>query len=196
MRAQLAGAGCGAGLHHLEPGDHPGVVDVEVGADGVQPGGLQPGRGPGVQVPPGGLLQRGQQVVEGGVAERVRREVGAQPGQELLEPDVGGELLEHAGALGVGDAVEVHLDRGQVDHVGGDRVGRRQLVLDVGPGLLDVGERGPGRWCTRCADTCATTEAQVANDSLSHRSSHQRMVTRSPNHMCAISCRIVSQRRS
>src|ERR1700710_3031441 len=43
---------------------------------------------------------------------------------------------------------------------------------------------------------CATTEAQVAKDSLSHRSSHQRMVTRSPNHMCAISCRMVSQRRS
>src|SRR6476620_2229262 len=46
------------------------------------------------------------------------------------------------------------------------------------------------------ADTCATADAQVANDSFSHRSSHQRMVTRSPNHMWAISCRIVSQRRS
>src|SRR6478609_3270587 len=46
------------------------------------------------------------------------------------------------------------------------------------------------------AFTCASTEAQVANDSFSHRSSHQRMVTRSPNHMCAISCRTVSQRRS
>src|ERR671928_1856427 len=41
-----------------------------------------------------------------------------------------------------------------------------------------------------------STEAQVANDSFSHRSSHQRMVTRSPNHMCAISCRIVSARLS
>ena len=28
----------------------------------------------------------------------------------------------------------------------------------------------------------------VANDSLSHTSSHQAMVTRSPNHMWAISC--------
>ncbi len=36
----------------------------------------------------------------------------------------------------------------------------------------------------------------VANDSFSHRSSHHRMVTRSPNHMWAISCRIVSARRS
>src|SRR4051794_18494889 len=46
------------------------------------------------------------------------------------------------------------------------------------------------------AETWATTDAQVAKDSLSHRSSHHRMVTRSPNHIWAISCRIVSQRRS
>ena len=30
-----------------------------------------------------------------------------------------------------------------------------------------------------------------ANDSLSHESSHHFIVTRSPNHMCAISCAIV-----
>ena len=41
-----------------------------------------------------------------------------------------------------------------------------------------------------------STEANVANDSLSHRSSHHVMVTRSPNHMCAISCSTVSARRS
>src|SRR5215469_10991815 len=35
-----------------------------------------------------------------------------------------------------------------------------------------------------------------ANDSLSHRSSHHFMVTRSPNHMCAISCRITVARSS
>src|SRR5579859_4321777 len=46
------------------------------------------------------------------------------------------------------------------------------------------------------APTWARTDAQVANDSFNHRSSHQRMVTRSPNHMCAISCSTVSQRRS
>src|SRR5690349_4623359 len=46
------------------------------------------------------------------------------------------------------------------------------------------------------ADTWATTDAQVANDSFNHRSSHQRMVTRSPNHIWAISCRSVSDRRS
>ncbi len=36
--------------------------------------------------------------------------------------------------------------------------------------------------------------AHSANDSFSHRSSHQRMVTRSPNHMWASSCRIVLAR--
>ncbi len=35
-----------------------------------------------------------------------------------------------------------------------------------------------------------------ANDSLSHRSSHQVIVTRSPNHMCAISWAMVELRAS
>ena len=34
----------------------------------------------------------------------------------------------------------------------------------------------------------------MANDSFSHRSFHHSMVTRSPNHMWASSCRIVSAR--
>src|SRR5258708_32620277 len=40
------------------------------------------------------------------------------------------------------------------------------------------------------------TEAQVANDSFSHRSSHQRMVTRSPNPMSATSGRTYSAPRT
>src|SRR3954452_14804767 len=40
------------------------------------------------------------------------------------------------------------------------------------------------------------TDANVANDSLSQRSSHHRMVTRSPNHMCANSCKMDSALRS
>ena len=83
------------------------------------------------------------QVGERGVAPRVRGEVAAQPGQERLQPDVGDELLEHRRALGVGDAVEVDLDGLQVGDVGGHRVGGGQLVLPVGPALLDVGERRP-----------------------------------------------------
>src|ERR1700694_1451034 len=48
----------------------------------------------------------------------------------------------------------------------------------------------------RVASTWHSTETNVANDSLSHRSSHHRIVTRSPNHMCASSWRMVSARRS
>ena len=36
--------------------------------------------------------------------------------------------------------------------------------------------------------TADQAQAHSAKDSLSQRSSHQRMVTMSPNHMCAISC--------
>src|SRR5699024_3845520 len=46
------------------------------------------------------------------------------------------------------------------------------------------------------ASAVARVEAYSAKDSFSHRSFHQRMVTRSPNHMCASSCRIVTVRRS
>jgi len=37
----------------------------------------------------------------------------------------------------------------------------------------------------------AKNDMKVANDSLSHRSVHHFIVTRSPNHMCASSCRFV-----
>src|SRR5438046_5049250 len=48
----------------------------------------------------------------------------------------------------------------------------------------------------RVALTMASTDTNEAKLSFSHRSSHHRMVTRSPNHMCAISWRMVSARRS
>src|SRR5438093_1939136 len=48
----------------------------------------------------------------------------------------------------------------------------------------------------RVAFTNASTDTNDAKLSFSHRSSHHRMVTRSPNHICAISCRMVSARRS
>ena len=46
------------------------------------------------------------------------------------------------------------------------------------------------------ASAVAMVDAHSANDSLSQRSFHHFMVTRSPNHMCASSCRIVTTRRS
>ena len=44
--------------------------------------------------------------------------------------------------------------------------------------------------------TAARWLMNSAKDSLSHRSSHHFIVTRSPNHMCACSWRIVMTRRS
>lgn len=48
----------------------------------------------------------------------------------------------------------------------------------------------------RVAPTFANVPMKSAKDSFSHRSSHQTMVTRSPNHMCAISCRMTFARAS
>lgn len=50
--------------------------------------------------------------------------------------------------------------------------------------------------CHSVASAVASVEAHSAKDSLSHRSFHHFMVTRSPNHMCASSCRTVTTRRS
>ena len=97
------------------------------------------------EVAAGRRAQGGQQFGEGGVAVGVVPEVLAGPGDEGLEPDVGHQLLEHRGALGVGDAVEVLLRGFQVRDVGDDRVGGGQLVLDVRPRLAVVGEVHPGR---------------------------------------------------
>ena len=64
--------------------------------------------------------------------------------EELLDADVGDELLEHRRTLGVGDAVEVLTGGLQIDDVGDDRVRRRLLVGGVGPGLATDGEVRPG----------------------------------------------------
>src|SRR4051794_39864611 len=48
----------------------------------------------------------------------------------------------------------------------------------------------------RVASSSERNDMNVAKLSFSHRSSHHRIVTRSPNHMCAIPWRIVSARRS
>ena len=118
------------------------------------------------QLPARGLLQRGEQVVEGRVAPGVLVEVGAQPGDEGVDPDVGHQLLDDAGALGVGDAVEVHLDRVHVGHLAVDRVGGGELVLAVAPVLADrqerrpgVGEPGGARCCTSGRPTRRTTRS-------------------------------------
>ncbi len=118
--------------------------DLDRGAQHVDAGGLQPGLGPGAQVAAAGLLEGAEQVGEARVAPGVALEVGAHALEEGVLADVGDQLLEHRGALGVGDAVEVDLDVLQVVDLRHDRVGGRQLVLPVRPGLHLVGEGGPG----------------------------------------------------
>ena len=118
--------------------------ELELRRQRVDARGLQPLLRPRLQLAAGGLLQRHQQVLELGVREREVLEVAAQTLEERVEADPGDQLLEHRGALGVGDAVEVDLDRLEVVVVRGDRVGAGQLVLAVGPVLAGVGEAGPG----------------------------------------------------
>ncbi len=132
-------------LQDLEVQEPALGIHGEGRAQRVDPGGLQPLLRPGRQVAARGALQGRQKVLQLGVAPGVLAEVVADAGQEVVEPDVGHELLEHRGALGVGDAVEVDLDGLHVGDVGGDRVRGGKLVLPVGPGLLDVGEGGPRR---------------------------------------------------
>ncbi len=132
------------GLQHGEGLDLAVRVEGHRGAQHIDAGGLQPGGGPGLEVAAAGLLQCAEQVAEPGVAPGVLLEVGAHALEEGVLADVGHQLLEHRGALGVGDAVEVDLDVLQVVDLGHDRVGGRQLVLPVRPGLHLVGEGGPG----------------------------------------------------
>ncbi len=143
VRAQQRMAGRGL-LLHRELGE-PAVGVHRVGRpQRVHPGRLQPVLRPRGQVPARGLLQRGQQVGQRRVAPRVRAEVLPHAVQEVLPPDVRHQLLEHGRALGVGDPVEIDLHGLDVRDVGRDRMGGRQLVLAVGPGLVQLRERGPG----------------------------------------------------
>ncbi|ESU50973.1 3-deoxy-D-manno-octulosonic acid (KDO) 8-phosphate synthase [Streptomyces sp. HCCB10043] len=104
---------------------------------------LEPGARPGGHVPPRGLGQHRQQVPEPGVAVRVALEVAPRALQERVPPHVRHELLQHGGALGVRDPVEVQLGVLQVTDVGRDGVRGGQLVGAVGPGLAVVGEGDP-----------------------------------------------------
>src|SRR5215475_3772823 len=62
------------------------------------------------------------------------------------------------------------------------------------PQVLRVLQNVVEVWLNRVPSALDRAALNSANDSLSHRSSHHRMVTRSPNHMCAISWAITSAR--
>ena len=116
---------------------------LERGPHRVDPCGLQPAGGPVVEVAARRLLQRGEEVGQLGVRPFMATEVVRAPAQERLVAHPGHQLAQHRRTLRVGDAVEVHVHRVGVDHVGRDGVGGRQLVLPVRPRLPRVGERGP-----------------------------------------------------
>ncbi len=133
----------GRGLAYGERRVVPVGVQLELGGEGVDAGRLQPLGGPLLELTAGRALERPEQVAELGVGVLVVVEVLLQAGQEVVDADPEDQLLEHAGALGVGDAVEVRLDGLQVVVVRRDRVGARQLVLAQRPVLAGVGEAGP-----------------------------------------------------
>ena len=125
-------------------GDGAVRVLLDVRGDGVDAGLFEPQGAPRLHVAAGGGLQLVEQVVERGVGERMAGQVAVDAVEEALAAHIRDELLEHGGALGVGDAVEVHVRIVQVVDRGDDRVRGRQLVLVESPALLAGAERGPG----------------------------------------------------
>ncbi len=133
----------------------------------------------------GGCL-RVPEVLRGGVAVFMRGQIGVHAFAEGFLAEIVLHHQQHVAGLAVGDAVE-HL----VDLVG--RVGlgadgaRGGLRIDVERALFVAGHnlrnvplgmhRGHGLF-----------SIHVAKPSLSQMLSHHCMVTRSPNHWCAISC--------
>ncbi len=65
-----------------------------------------------------------------------------------------------------------------------------QVFIELAKVVQEFGHLEPG------ASAWQTASAKVANDSFSQRSFHHSMVTRSPNHMWASSCRMVAARDS
>ncbi len=137
--------GPGRRLQYIKGGEPAVGVERERRPQGVRASGLQPLRRPGGQVPARGLLQGAEQVGERRAAPLVGVEVVLGAGEELLRTDPRDQLLDHGGALGVGDAVEVDRHVLQVADVRDDRVRGGQLVLPQGHGLVAGRERGPGR---------------------------------------------------
>ena len=116
----------------------------------------------------------------------VRLQVGVDPFLERLGADVALEHAQHGGAFLVGDRVERLVDLRRRRHVGVNRPRRLQRV-EAERGLVlrrfvDVDVP------VGCAAASGLFAIQVANPSFSQMSSHHCIVTRSPNHWCAISC--------
>jgi hypothetical protein len=65
------------------------------------------------------------------------------PAREVVLPHIGDPLLEHRGALGVGDAVEAYRDRGDVGDAGRDGV--TYVGMGVWQGTATGARQSPGR---------------------------------------------------
>ncbi len=119
-------------------------VRLDLRAQHVDAGRLQPRFRPGLQVAAGGLLQRPSRSDRRELPNACRLEVGLHALEErVLYPTYRDELLEHRSRPWRRDAVEVDEHVVQVADVRHDRVRGRQLVLPVRPGLHLVGERRP-----------------------------------------------------
>ena len=71
-------------------------------------------------------------------------EVGDHSSKEFVSADPCHQLLENRGSLGVGDAIEVDLDILEVVDGRNNWVGGGELILAIGPVLLQSREGGPG----------------------------------------------------
>ena len=130
-------------LDDVEAGEVAVLVDIVVRTDGVDPWDAQPLLGEGRQIASRRHLELMEEILELSVREGVLGEIRAHTGQELGLSNEGNQLLQGGGTFGVGDAVEVLLDGVEIDHVSGDRMGSRQLVLGVTPRLALVREGDP-----------------------------------------------------
>ena len=131
-------------LGELQFGDGAVRVYGQAGGDRVDAGFLQPLGAPGLEIAAGGLLQFAQQVGQGGVGVGVAVQVVVDTFEELRAAHVECQLLQHGGALGVGDAVEVDVGVVEVVDRGDDWVRGGQLILAQRPALLTGAEGGPG----------------------------------------------------
>ncbi|CAB4531321.1 unannotated protein [freshwater metagenome] len=141
MRADGWVAGCGS-LLDRERSDLA-VYRLDLASQRVDSCGFEPKLAPLVQIATAGHLKFGQQVSQGRVFEFVFLEVGRNALNKCLTANSGTKLAQHGGSLCIGDSVEVHLNILEVANFGNNRVGARQLVLGVGPGLLAERKSSP-----------------------------------------------------
>src|SRR5207302_1766365 len=89
----------------------------------------------GLEVSTRSSFDVGEKVRERGVGILPLLDIALHAAEERVLSHVGDQLTKHARALVVGDRVEIQIDRLDIGDVGGDRMGRGQLVLSIRPAL-------------------------------------------------------------